>query len=151
MTIVQCKDALAPNLPIAVLDFRIFPSETQPSFYQKSYCRYQLKVYERSPLLQQNVDNLLNVHSLQISIRLARSNKQDGLPCRIRHGQGSANFVIDSVEFGQNHAVNLPWFMHTRKVLESSIEFSQLIHGFIANKSFSHKDDFVWIIHGYQL
>ena len=57
--------------------------------------------------------------------------------------------VIHSVPFGHQHAINSSTTTHAGgggEILERIIKFGQLVHCFIADKSFSDKDDFVWVV-----
>lgn len=57
------------------------------------------------------------------------------------------------VKLGQDHAINTPRFAlctrtsgrrRRRKVSQGSVEFGQLVNGFVAYERFSNKDDLVW-------
>lgn len=47
--------------------------------------------------------------------------------------------IVNSVEFGQNNSIDQMWIGGIRMICHCLIEFGQLIHGFVANQSFSHE------------
>ena len=49
--------------------------------------------------------------------------------------------IINGVEFGQHYSINASWVRHigVGVVNECSIEFDQLIYGFVTNQCLPHK------------
>lgn len=114
----------------------------------------------------------------KIGIRLAASDKEDGLTSDIRHGERSTDFIVlhpgsvltmcvsppqdamqgayDGVEFGQDDTVNPSLALctanpRTREILERAIELRQLVHCLVADQCFADKDDLVWVVHRHEL
>ena len=74
-------------------------------------------------------------------VLLANSHEHDRLPGRVHHVEGSANFLIDSIEFGHDDPVNGPWVAHIDgEVNQRLIELGQLVDRIVANQSFAHEE-----------
>jgi len=102
-------------------------------------------------LEQEGLHNSLDIHLFEISVGLARSNKEDGLAGDVGHGKGSANLVVNRVKLGQDNAVDLSRICEIRKVLEGSIEFNQLVNAVVAYEGLANKHDLVGVIDFHEL
>lgn len=94
---------------------------------------------------------MANFHVLQISVCLPCADKEDWLTSSIGHGQCCADFVVNSIKLGQDHAVDMARIGASRKVLERRIELCQLVHSLITDQSLTDKYDLIWVVDCYQL
>ena len=65
----------------------------------------------------------------------------------------ATHLVVDGVPLGNQHAVNAPALARggARKVTQRTVEFGQLVNGFITYQGFSDEKDLVWGIDGDEL
>lgn len=113
---------------------------------------------------------MTNFHSAQVGIRLAGSNKDNGLACNIGHAQRCANLqnacvsengqntavsvsakaylVVNDIHLCQDHAVDTSCLGVTdaREVLQRSIELGKLVNSFIARDRLANEKDLVWLV-----
>jgi hypothetical protein len=74
--------------------------------------------------------------------------------CGRRNRQEKTGLIINSVPFGHQHSINPTSFTYTPstgKVAQGTVEFGQLINGFISDKGFTNKENLIRIIHRHQL
>jgi hypothetical protein len=72
----------------------------------------------------------------------------------MRSRQEKTSLVVNSVPFGHEHSINPTTFTHSpssRKIAQGTVEFGQLINGFISDKGFADEENLVRIIHRHQL
>ena len=51
----------------------------------------------------------------------------------------ATNLVINSIELGEDDAVDEPWIVLARVVCQCLVKLLQLVHGLIANQRLAHK------------
>ena len=101
---------------------------------------------------QQRLHDVLDVQVADVGVRLPCAHKDDGLARGVNHIQGSANFLVNSVELGHDDSVDNSWILILNgKVDQRLVELGQLINRIITNKSFTNKQDSIWLIDMNQL
>mmetsp|Transcript_2460 Transcript_2460/g.3991 ORF Transcript_2460/g.3991 Transcript_2460/m.3991 type:complete len:220 (-) Transcript_2460:340-999(-) len=83
------------------------------------------------------------MQALQVVIILSSANKHDGFPRLVRHGNGSANFIIDGIKLGQNDAIDQ---VRISIELQRSIKLHQLIDSVISDQRFADKQGQIRLI-----
>jgi len=89
----------------------------------------------------------------QIGIRLTAAHENNRLSCDVGHGKRSTDLVVDGVPLGNQHAVNATALARrgAREITQCTVEFGQLIDGFVTYQGFSDEEDLVWVVDGDEL
>ena len=78
-------------------------------------------------------------------VLLSHTDKHNRLACRMYHVDRSANFLIDSIELGQNDAINGPRVVIVdSEVDQRLVELCQLIDSVVAYERFADEKNDVW-------
>lgn len=71
----------------------------------------------------------------------AHTHTRPSCTCRVRHGDGCAHFIVNSVELGEHHTIDQVHIATLCQIAKMHVELTNLVHCIIAHQGLANKQN----------